>query len=118
MVLKNGEVESKQYSNSTPSYSPTSSSYSSKSNKYTLSLSKRDLLVVRKMFGHVHKDMDGIQRENIFQTRCLINHKVCVLIIDGGRCINVASKRLVEEFNLPIVPYPRPYKLQWFSQDG
>ena len=27
------------------------------------------------------------QRENIFHTRCLINDKVCSMIIDSGSCI-------------------------------
>jgi len=69
------------------------------------------------MLGHVHKDVVETQRENMFQTRCIINHKVCVLIIDGGSCTNVASKRLVEKLNLPTIPHPRPYKLQRLSEE-
>jgi len=69
------------------------------------------------MLGHVHKDVLETQRENIFQTRCLINHKVCVLIIDGGSCTNVSSKILVEKLNLPTILHSSPYKLQWLSKD-
>jgi len=75
-------------------------------------------LVVRQMFGHVYKDVVQAQSENILYTTYFINHKVCVLIIDGGSCTNVASKRLVEKLNLPTIPHPRPYKLQWLSEDG
>ncbi|KAL2584412.1 hypothetical protein AAZV13_14G127400 [Glycine max] len=61
--------------------------------------------------------MEEIQRENIFHTRCLINGKVCMVIIDGRSCTNVASARLVSKLNLVSKPYPRPYKLQWLSED-
>ena len=43
-----------------------------------------DLLVVRRMLGKVLKPFDESQRENIFHTRCLINDKLCSLIVDGG----------------------------------
>jgi len=54
-------------------------------------------LVVRKIFGHIHKDIGNSQRGCIFHLRCLINNKVCILITNGGSCTNVASKRLVEK---------------------
>ena len=34
---------------------------------------------------------EAVQRENIFYTLCLINGKVCSLIVDGGTCANVIS---------------------------
>jgi len=43
-----------------------------------------DLFVVRRMLGQVLKPFDESQRENIFHTRCLINDKLCSLIVDGG----------------------------------
>ena len=51
--------------------------------------------MVRRLLGSQAKDLDERQRENIFHTRCLIQGKVCSLIIDGGSCTNVASARLV-----------------------
>ena len=42
-----------------------------------------DLLVVRHMLGQVLNPFDESQRENIFHTRCLINDKLCSLIVDG-----------------------------------
>ena len=47
-----------------------------------------------------------------------MNGKVCSLIIDGGSCTNVASTRLVEKFGLKTIPHPKPYKLQWLSDNG
>ena len=47
-----------------------------------------------------------------------MNGKVCSLIIDGGICTNVASPRLVEKLGLKITPHPKPYKLQWLSDNG
>ncbi|RDX95089.1 hypothetical protein CR513_22440, partial [Mucuna pruriens] len=40
---------------------------------------------------------------NIFHSRCHVIGKLCSLIIDGGSSVNVASLRLVEKLNLPIL---------------
>ena len=77
-----------------------------------------DLLMIRQLLGGQLKHEEESQRENIFHTRCLINGKVCMVIIDGGSCTNVASARLVSKLNLATKPHPRPYKLQWLSKDG
>ena len=79
---------------------------------------KGDLLVVRCKFGQVQKPFDESQRGNIFHTRCLINHKLCSLIVDGGSCTNVASTRVVEKLGLPTISHSKPYKLQWLSEEG
>jgi len=70
-----------------------------------------DLLVVRRMLGQVLKPFDESQRENIFHTRCLINDKLCSLIVDGGSCANVASTRVVHKLGLPTISHAKPYKL-------
>jgi len=70
-----------------------------------------DLLVVRRMLGQLQNLFDESQRENIFHTRCLINDKLCSLIIDGSSCTNVASTRVVEKLGLPIIYHTQPYKL-------
>ena len=77
-----------------------------------------DLLMIRQLLGGQLKHEEESQRESIFHTRCLINGKVCMVIIDGGSCTNVASARLVSKLNLATKPHPRPYKLQWLSKDG
>ena len=124
MVMKNEEIQSEHYSSSSPSslsssspFSPTKSTFPSSNSEYELVPEKGDLLVVRKMLSHVHKDIGDYQIENIFHSRCLINNKVCILIIDGGSYTNVASKRLVDKLNLPTIPHPIPSKLHWLSED-
>jgi len=58
------------------------------------------------------------QRENIFHTRCLINDKVCSIIIDSGSCTNVASITLIRKLRLNTIKHERPYQLQWFNECG
>jgi len=58
------------------------------------------------------------QRENIFHTRCLINDKVCSMIIDSGSCTNVASVTLVRKLGLNTKKHERPYQLQWLNECG
>jgi len=77
-----------------------------------------DLFMVRRLLGNLSKENERSQRENIFHTRYLIQDKVCSLIIDRGSCTNVVSSRLVSKLNLETKPHPRPYKLQWLSEDG
>ncbi|XP_045810960.1 uncharacterized protein LOC123905403 [Trifolium pratense] len=75
-----------------------------------------ELLMVRRMLWNLVKEEDTTQRENLFHTRCLVQKKVCSLIIDGGSCTNVASTRLVSKLNLETKPHPKPYKLQWLNE--
>ena len=71
-----------------------------------------EMLVARRALSVQVKEDDGVQRENIFHTRCHVQNKVCSLIIDGGSCTNVASTTMVEKLGLPTTKHPRPYKLQ------
>ena len=43
------------------------------------------------------------QRENIFHTRCLINNKICSMIIDSGSCTNIARVTLVRKLGLNTI---------------
>jgi len=70
------------------------------------------------MLGSQEVELDDCQRENIFHARCLIQGKLCSLIIDGGSCTDVASARLVSKMNLETKPHLQPYKIQWLSGDG
>jgi len=58
------------------------------------------------------------KRENIFHTRCLINDKVCSMIVDSGSCTNVASVTLVRKLGLNTIKYERPYQLQLLNECG
>ena len=40
-----------------------------------------------------------VQRNNIFHTKCQINKKVCLMIIDSGSCTNVVSTLLIESLD-------------------
>ena len=114
MINANGEVVSEHESassrSSTPPRSP--SEYESENPH------EGDLLVVRRMLGQLSKPFDETQRENIFHTRCLINDKLCSLIVDEGSCANVASTRVVDKLALPTISHAKPYKLQWLSEVG
>jgi len=78
-----------------------------------------ETLVTRHVVNFQVKEDDmKQQRENIFNTPCLVNNKVCSMIIDAGRCINVASTTLVEKLKLPTIKHPKPYKLQWLNDCG
>ena len=71
-------------------------------------------LMMRKVPPTVSSD-ENKQRENLFYTGCKINGNLCLLIVDSGSCTNVAAASMVEKLQLPIVPHPRPYKLQWLN---
>ena len=59
------------------------------------------VLIVKRSLSIQTKEEDvEQQRENIFHTRCLINDKVCSMIIDSGSCTNVASVTLVRKLGL------------------
>ncbi|XP_010527728.1 PREDICTED: uncharacterized protein LOC104805025 [Tarenaya hassleriana] len=79
---------------------------------------KGELLVARRALNINAKEETYEQRENIFHTRAYVQGKVCILIIDGGSCTNVASTSLVEKLNLSTTKHPRPYKLQWLNDSG
>ena len=59
------------------------------------------------------------QRCNLFQTKALVGpNKACKVIIDGGSCRNLASKELCAKLNLTYLPHPKPYYIQWLSNNG
>ena len=61
-------------------------------------------LVTKRALNSQVKESDmEQQRENIFHTRCLINNKVCSMIIDGGSSTNVARTMLVEKSSLSTI---------------
>jgi len=70
------------------------------------------------LLGHIKKHLDESQRENIFHTMCLINDKLCSLIVDGGSFTNVTSTRVVKKLGLSTISHEKPYKLQWLSEEG
>jgi len=116
MMIKEGEVVSEHSDNSSRSNSPSPSKVPS-DNECEIPC-KGDLLMIRQMLGTITKPLDDTQRENIFHSHCLINNKLCSMIIDGGSCANVASTRVVEKLALSTISHTKPYKLQWLSIEG
>ncbi|CAA7060983.1 unnamed protein product [Microthlaspi erraticum] len=76
------------------------------------------LLVARRILSAQVQTPKEAQRENLFHLRCLVQEKVCSLIIDGGSCTNVASEAMVEKLGLVTQKHPKPYQLQWINETG
>ncbi|XP_042441344.1 uncharacterized protein LOC122026680 [Zingiber officinale] len=113
IILDNGEIETEEEdegNESTPSVEDTSD--------VELAVDGQALVVLRALHMQAKEDDDGLQRENIFYTRCHVKDRVCGLIIDGGSCVNVASKLMVNKLGLPTLKHPKPYKLQWLNDSG
>lgn len=69
-----------------------------------------EIMVVKRSLN-VQQVQDEQQRETIFHTRCKVQDKVCVVIIDSGSCTNVASSVMVDRLGLKTTKHPNPYKL-------
>jgi len=60
----------------------------------------RELYVARRTLSLQTRTKEEEQRDNLFHSRCIVNEKVCSLIIDGGSYTNVASETMVRKLNL------------------
>ncbi|KAF7832551.1 hypothetical protein G2W53_014884 [Senna tora] len=78
----------------------------------------QSLVVLRALHTQIRDGSDDLQIENIFYTRCHVKDRVCGLITDGGSCVNVASKLMVDKLGLRILKHPQPYRLQWLNESG
>jgi len=56
--------------------------------------------MIMRFLGNQYKEEESNQMETLFHTRCLVQGKVCSLIIDGGSCTKVASTRFVSKLEL------------------
>ena len=77
-----------------------------------------ELMVAMRALSVQAKGDDEVHWENIFQTRCHVQNKVCSVIIDGASYTNVASTTLVEKLGMLTSKRPQPYKLQWLNDSG
>ncbi|XP_042415186.1 uncharacterized protein LOC122004349 [Zingiber officinale] len=113
IMLDNGEIETEEEdegNESTPSVEDTSD--------VELAVDGRALVVLRALHMQAKGNDDRLQRENIFYTLCHVKDRVCGLIIDGGSCVNVASKLMVDKLGLPTLKHPKSYRLQWLNNSG
>ncbi|XP_073362328.1 uncharacterized protein [Aegilops tauschii subsp. strangulata] len=75
------------------------------------------LVVCRSLNAQVVEEEKG-QRHNLFHTHCLINSKICRVIVDSGSCNNIASTEMVEKLQLQPKRHPHPYRMQWLNDCG
>ncbi|CAL8119406.1 unnamed protein product [Prunus armeniaca] len=52
------------------------------------------------------------QRHKIFRSFCTVNNKVYNLIIDGGSCENLISKKVMDYLKFPTEKHESPYSLR------
>ena len=62
----------------------------------------RELLAAKRALSDVKLHKKKEQREMLFHTKCTIQGKVCMVIIDGESCANVASRTLVEKLKINL----------------
>ena len=74
-----------------------------------LTLDVGELLILQRILYAKETLKEESQREHIFHSKCIIQEKVCSLLIDAGSCTNVTSTHLVDKLSLPTVPHPCPY---------
>ncbi|KAK5833482.1 hypothetical protein PVK06_017321 [Gossypium arboreum] len=77
---------------------------------------KGEILVIK--YLNLQSVENEQQRKNIFHTRCLVQGKVCSIIVDSGNCTNVARTLMVEKLGLATMKHPCPYKLSWLNDGG
>jgi len=64
-----------------------------------------EMLVLQRALSTQKSEKDE-QRENIFHSRCIIQEKVCSLIIDGRSYANVVLLSMIKELNLQTSTHP------------
>ncbi|KAF7838912.1 hypothetical protein G2W53_007394 [Senna tora] len=112
IMMENGEIETEGEgeNDSMPSLE--------EDNEVEHAVTGQSLVVLRALHTQIREGSDDLQRENIFYTRCHVKDRVCGLIIDGGSCVNVASKLMVDKLGLHTLKHPWPYRLQWLNESG
>ena len=57
------------------------------------------------------KCSDETQRYKLFCTSCIVQGRLCDLIIDNGSPENIISKDVVERLQLEMETHPNPYAI-------
>lgn len=80
------------------------------SGPYAIKPDPSDVLFTRKTLTiQSKKDIDDLQRDHIFHTRCFVNDQVCNVIIDARSYTNLASSVMVEKLGLRTLKHSKPY---------
>ena len=80
----------------------------------TVERDEGEILVLRRVLNSQHNE-NMEHRENIFHSRCIVQGKVCSMIIDGGSCANVVSVSMIEKLGLQTSVHPHPSNIQWLN---
>ncbi|CAA7021374.1 unnamed protein product [Microthlaspi erraticum] len=75
------------------------------------------ILVVRRVCFAPATAEEPWLRTNLFQSMCTIKGKICRFVIDSGSSNNVISEDAVRKLGLKREAHPRPYKLQWITEE-
>ena len=75
-------------------------------------------LVMSRMCLTPHANEDEWLCNNIFQSTCTIQGKVCQFVIDVGSCENIMSTEAVEKLGVKTELHLKPYKLVWLKKGG
>ena len=70
--------------------------------------------VIRYAFSQLEQN-DDQRRTAIFQMFTKIRDKNCKVIVDGEKCINAVSSKVIDNVELKVVPYPNPYNVSWIN---
>ena len=117
VALANGEIESEDEDEDVSDMPPLEDASNDEGEEMEPLDGSLFTLVTRRALNVQAKE-EEVQRENIFHTRCLIDNKLCSMIIDGGSCTNVINASLVDKLGLKTTKHPRPYRLQWLNNCG
>ena len=110
VALANGEIESEDEDEDVSDMPPLEDASNDEGEEMEPLDGSLFTLVTRRALNMQAKE-EEVQRENIFHTRCLIDNKLCSMIIDGGSCTNVVNAGLVDKLGLKTTKHPRPYRL-------
>jgi len=65
-----------------------------------------ELFVIQRALHVQEAPCELSQMDYIFHVQCTIGRKLCKLIIDGGKCTNVASTTLIDKLQLSSRCFP------------
>jgi len=82
----------------------------------TFELDDGEMLVLGRTLNSQRSEKE-VQRQNIFHSHCIVQGKVCSLIIVRGSCANVVSISMIEKISLQTSIHPHSCNIQWLNQN-